>query len=227
VSNQTRHALAYIRVSTEDENPENQLQAILDFAAANGFEIVKVFSDIGISGGEEAFKRPQFAAMYQYAKNNGVRTIIVYDLSRLGRDIFDVLQTYKTLLEDGFNILFVKNPELNVLDSNSPVSQAVRKTILALLAAAAEIERAMIRERTKTALARLKKQGKKLGRPEIPLPIDDIRRMLRRGFTIKEIYEILLKEGKICRETKDGKPDCLSYDTLRKKIRKLKEQGIL
>jgi len=76
-------------------------------------------------------------------------------------------------------------------------------------------------------LQRLKKQGKKLGRPEIPIPIEDIKRMLRRGFTIKEIYDVLLKEGKICRTTKDEKPDCLSYDTLRKKIRKLKEQGIL
>jgi len=222
-----KHAIGYIRVSTEDENPENQKLAILEFANSNGFQIIKFFEDVGVSGGEEAFKRPQFAAMYQYAKNNGVRIIIVYDLSRLGRDIFDVLQTYKTLLEDGFNILFVKNPELNVLDSDSYVSQAVRKTILALLAAAAEIERAMIRERTKTALARLKKQGKKLGRPEIEIPIEDIKRMLRRGFTIKEIYDRLLKEGKICRTTKDGKPDCLSYDTLRKKIRKLREEGAL
>jgi len=222
-----KHAIGYIRVSTEDENPENQKAAILEFAQSNGFTVIRFFEDVGISGGEEAFKRPEFSKMYQYAKNNGVRSIIVYDLSRLGRDIFDVLQTYKTLLEDGFNILFVKNPELNVLDSNSPVSQAVRKTILALLAAAAEIERAMIRERTKTALQRLKKQGRKLGRPEISIPIEDVRRMLRRGFTIKEIYDRLLKEGKICRETKSGKPDCLSYDTLRKKIRKLREEGVL
>jgi len=222
-----KHAIGYIRVSTEDENPENQKAAILEFAAANGFQIIKFFEDIGVSGGEEAFKRPKFIEMYNFAKGNGVRTIIVYDLSRLGRDLFDVLYTYRILLEEGFNILFVKNPELNVLDSDSLVSQAVRKTILALLAAAAEIERAMIRERTKTALARLKKQGRKLGRPSIPVPINDIVRMIRRGYSIKEIYEILLKEGKICRKTKDGKDDCLSYDTLRKKIKQLRDKGVL
>jgi len=223
VSNQK--AFGYVRVSMEKENPENQRMAILDFAARNGIEVIKIFEDIGVSGSEAALKRQGFLDMYNAARLTGIKTIIVYDLTRLGRDLFDVISTYKLLLEEDFRVLFIKNPELNVVDSSSPLGEALRKVLLVILASVAELERAMISERTKTAIERARKEGKRVGRPSIPVPVEDIKRLIRRGLTIREIYEILLKEGKICRETKDGRPDCLSYDTLRKKIKQLRDVG--
>jgi len=220
-------AFGYVRVSMEKENPENQRQAILDFAARNGIEVIKIFEDIGVSGSEPAMKRPGFVDLYNAARLTGIKTVIVYDLTRLGRDLLDVISTYKLLLDEGFRVLFVKNPELNAVDGNSPLGEALRRVLLAVLAAVGELERAMISERTKTALERARKQGKKLGRPEIPIPVNDIKRLLRRGYSIKEIHEMLLREGKICIKLKDGRLDCLSYDTLRKKIKQLKLQGVI
>jgi len=58
--------------------------------------------------------------------------MVVYDLTRLGRDLFDLIETYKKLLEGGFNVLFVKHPELNARP-DSPIGEALRKALLTIL----------------------------------------------------------------------------------------------
>jgi len=216
-----KRAFGYVRVSLESENPENQVKAIEEFAKANGIELLKVFQDIGVSGSKPAFEREEFLKMYEAARLLDVKTVIVLDLTRLGRDLFDLIETYKRLLEEGFTILFVKHPELNAPEEKSPISEAVRKALLTLLAVAAEMERAFIRERTKAAMERLRKEGKKLGRPQYPFPADEVRRLLDQGYSVSEIHRLLTLQGKICRQTKSGKLDCMKYESFRRKVRTL------
>ncbi len=70
-----------------------------------------------------------------------VKAVVIYDISRLGRDMMDVIETYRHLTEDlGLSVLFVKHPELNVIQG-TPLGEAIGKATLALLGIAAEIER--------------------------------------------------------------------------------------
>jgi len=213
-------AFGYVRVSIESENPENQVKAILDFAKSNNIEILKIFQDIGVSGSKAAFEREGFKQLYEAAKLLDVKTIIVFDLTRLGRDLFDLIETYKRLLSEGFTVLFVKHPELNTTGSNTPVSEALRKAILTVLGIVSELERAFIRERTLTGLERARAEGKRLGRKPVDIPIDLIKKYRKQGLSKKAIYTILVSQGYL-RYVEKGFTKVMSYDRFLKRLREL------
>lgn len=94
-----RKAVCYIRVSREDENPENQLFAIQKWAEEHGYEIVP-FMDYAVSGAVDPFQRPGFRMMVSYMKSDGVRTIVVAELERLTRDVehYEKLKDLKKII---------------------------------------------------------------------------------------------------------------------------------
>ncbi len=178
-------AVGYARVSLETEDVENQVKAIQDFAKANGIELIGIFKDVGVSGAKPAIEREGFKQMLNALANMpSVKTVIIYDISRLGRDMMDVVETYRLLTEKyGLNVLFVQHPELNVIQG-SPLGEAIRKATLALLSIAVEIERALIIERTKAGLARARAQGVHLGRRGAEIPVDEVRKCFRGSSTL-------------------------------------------
>ncbi len=151
-----------------------------------------------------------------------VKTVIIYDISRLGRDMLDVVETYRLLTEKhGLNVLFVQHPELNVIQG-SPLGEAIRKATLALLSIAVEIERALIIERTKAGLARARAQGVHLGRRGAEIPVDEVKEYLAMGLTKKAVYRILVKEGKLRFKAK-GQEKVLSYNQFLQRLKKLEK----
>jgi DNA invertase Pin-like site-specific DNA recombinase len=214
-------AVGYARVSVEDEDVENQVKAIEDYARANGLQLVGVFRDVGVSGSRPAMEREGFRQMLSALANMpAVRAVVIYDISRLGRDMMDVVETYRHLTENlGLSVLFVKHPELNVVQG-TPLGEAIRKATLALLGIAAEIERALISERTKAGLARAKAQGKHVGRKGVEVPVEEVREYLTMGLSKKAIYRILVKQGKL-RYSEKGQEKVLSYNWFLQRLKKL------
>ena len=214
-------AVGYARVSLETEDVENQVKAIQDFAKANGIELIGIFKDVGVSGAKPAMEREGFRQMLNALVNMpAVKTVIIYDISRLGRDMLDVVETYRLLTEKhGLNVLFVQHPELNVIQG-SPLGEAIRKATLALLSIAVEIERALIIERTKAGLARARTQGVHLGRRGAEIPVDEVKEYLAMGLTKKAVYRILVKEGKLRFKAK-GQEKVLSYNQFLQRLKKL------
>ncbi len=216
-------ALGYIRVSLNEEHPENQEIALKEFCERNGIELLKVFRDVGVSGAEPALQRPNFKKLLQAAELMDIKTIVVFDLTRIGRDIFDVINTLKYLYDKGFNILFVKHPELNLNNTDSYVARTMRRALVALLASFAEMERSFIRERTKQGMERARREGKHIGRPPIPFPVDKVRQLLAQGKTIKDTWRYLKETGEICRQVRETKQiECMAYETFRRKVKVLK-----
>jgi DNA invertase Pin-like site-specific DNA recombinase len=204
-------AVGYARVSREDEDINNQVHAIEDYAKTNNLTLVGVFRDVGVSGAKPALEREGFRQLLTALESMpAIRTIIVFDITRLGRDMLDVMDTYKLLTERGYNILFIKHPELNVIQS-TPLAEAIRKATLAMLSVTAEIERALISERTKSALARAKAMGKHIGRRGTQIPIDVVRQYLSMGLTKKAIYRLLVQQG-LLRYQERGVVKVLSYN---------------
>jgi len=86
-----------------------------------------------------------------------------------------------------------------------------------LLGILSEIERAIIKERTKAGLERAREEGKRIGRPPYPFRENEVKFFLDRGYRIKDNWKILKADGKICNE----KGKCMSYETFRRKVKKL------
>ncbi len=150
-----------------------------------------------------------------------VKTVIFYDISRLGRSMLDVVETYRLLTEKlGLNVLFIQHPELNVMQ-NTPLGEAIRNATLTLLSIAAEIERALIIERTKAGLARAKAQGKHIGRKPVPIPMDEVRKYRKMGVPLSVIYRILVSEGHLRYRTSKGEEKVMSFGWFRQRVRQL------
>lgn len=214
-------ALGYVRVSILEERIENQIQAIQEFCIKNNIELLKIFEDIGVSGSKPAFKREGFNKLLEASRLLGIKTIVIYDLTRLGRDLFDLIETYKELLRQGYNILFVKHPELNA-KPDSPIGESLRRAMLTILGVVADLERAFIRERTRAGMLRAKKEGKHIGRRPVEIPVDLVKKYARMGLTKKAIYEILIDQGYL-RYREKSRERILSYDRF---CKRLKAMGI-
>jgi DNA invertase Pin-like site-specific DNA recombinase len=213
-------AVGYARVSLETEDINNQVHAIEEYAKTNGLTLVGVFRDIGVSGAKPAMERDGFKQMLSALESMpAIRTIVVFDITRLGRDMLDVMDTYKYLTEKGYDILFVKHPELNVIQS-TPLGEAIRKATLAMLSVTAEIERALISERTKSALARAKAMGKHIGRKGTQIPADVVKQYLALGLTKKSIYRLLVQQG-LLRYQERGVVKVLSYNQFLQRLKAL------
>jgi DNA invertase Pin-like site-specific DNA recombinase len=135
----------YSRVSTDKQSTDAQLHEI-----TSKFPGALVISETA-SG---AKKRPMLMALLGQLKSGD--TLIVYSLDRLGRSTSDVLNMLETLNQNGIN--FISNRE--GVDFRTPVG----KLVLSILAAVAEMEREMIRERVKSGLAAARDQGRLIGR---------------------------------------------------------------
>jgi DNA invertase Pin-like site-specific DNA recombinase len=180
--------LAYIRVSEETENPENQKYAIYEWAARTGHQIAGVYEDVGVSGALPPVERPGFKRLLEaLEQDQGVDGLVVYALDRIARSLGELVEVFRTLEAKGKVIISVRESWLWGLDP------AIRKLIVAILGWAAEMERMFISERTKLALARLKARGVKLGRPRKvneAMALEAVK-YIERGYTLKDAAKIL------------------------------------
>jgi len=155
-------AVAYVRVSQEDENPENQKQAILKWANEHGISNVFFFVDYDVSGATPPRQRERYKAMLEFAKENGIKLILFYDLSRLSRNLEDGLLELRNLTDEGFEFKFVAQEFLDYI--SDPL---MRKKVISDFLWFAELYRADIIRRTKSAMERLKNEGKLYHRPRL------------------------------------------------------------
>ena len=176
---------AYVRVSRDDEQPENQEHAIYRWAAERGHQVVEVVRDVGVSGALPPAQRPGWQRVVQLLES--ADGVVVYALDRVARSLWDLATVVKELEARGKILISVREEWLQNVDPR------VRQLIISVLGWAAEMEREFIRERTREALARLKAQGKPVGRP--PKWSEQTRRriidLVRRGLTLKEACKLV------------------------------------
>jgi DNA invertase Pin-like site-specific DNA recombinase len=152
-------AAIYCRVSTGEQELENQREALLRAAEARGWRVVAVYEDIG-SGAK--FDREGFRKLLQDAAKRKFDAIYVWALDRLSREgLARTVQLIEQLDKWGIKIISHTEPYLDT--SN----ELVRSILLAVIATLAKLERQKISERTKAGLERARRQGKKLGRPSV------------------------------------------------------------
>ena len=147
-------AAIYARVSTFDQDPENQLQELRRYVEARGWAGTE-FVDRGISGAKD--RRPALDDLMTAAKRRRIDVVVVWRLDRFGRNLRHLVTAIEELNSAG--VSFVSLGEN--IDTTSPTG----RLLLGVMGAFAEFERERIRERVMAGLQRARTQGKRLGRP--------------------------------------------------------------
>lgn len=145
----------YLRVSSDEQDVNSQKQGVVEFAKAKGWEIEKYITDEGVSGGKDPDKRNLGPLLKLLQKDD---IIICSEISRLGRDLYMVMDILHHAMNVGCVIYTVKDKFVLGDDIQS-------KVLAFAFGLSAEIERQMIRQRTKEGLKLKVKQGILLGRP--------------------------------------------------------------
>ena len=159
-------AAIYARVSTLDQEPENQLQELRRYLQARGWPAVE-YVDRGVSGAKD--RRPALDQLRSDARRRRFDVLVCWRLDRLGRNLKHLI----TLLEElqALGVAFVSLAE--GIDATTPAG----KLQMHILGAIAEFERERIRERVMAGLQRARTQGTRLGRPHAVIPVDRLQRV--------------------------------------------------
>lgn len=201
-------AIGYVRVSTEGQATEGvsleaQRSRIAAWCELNGYALVNVFVDAGVSG-KRADNRPSLLAALDAATKSG-GALVVYSLSRLARSTKDTIAIGERLEKAGADLVSLSEK----IDTTS----AAGKMIFRMLAVMAEFERDVISERTMTAMAHKRRKGERISRripfgfnlePDgvtlAPNPAEQeilkqIGELRRRGTSLREIASELTRRG--------------------------------
>lgn len=184
-------AVAYARVSTDEQARSGlglgaQRRVAEAEAARHGWTVEHV-ADEGVSGSVRPEDRPGLGPAL--ASLNAGDALIVAKLDRLGRSALDVLRLAESARDKGWRLVAC---DLG-LDTGTPVGAFT----LTALAAVAQLERDLIAQRTRDALAELKRRGVRLGRP-VTLDGDTRKRIValrERGLPLRAIADLLNEEG--------------------------------
>ncbi|MCH8295981.1 recombinase family protein [Candidatus Poribacteria bacterium] len=150
--------LAYLRTSTDKQDLNNQKLEILEYGRQAGIHIHD-FIAISISSKRSDHDRRLDELLARLVSGD---TLVVTEISRLGRSTGQVINLIDKLMASGISIIIIK-PNL-VLDTTQDDIQSL--TMITMLALFAQLERVMISRRTKEALATKKAQGIQLGKPK-------------------------------------------------------------
>jgi DNA invertase Pin-like site-specific DNA recombinase len=155
-----KRAALYMRVSTLDQHPENQLNELRQFAGQRGFEVVEEYTDHGISGAKA--RRPALDRMLKDANRHRFDVVVVWACDRLARSTKHFLQVLDELNDLGIQFL----SQREAIDTDGALGRA----IVVIISAIAELERSLIVERVRAGMRRAKLEGRRIGRT--PLDVD-------------------------------------------------------
>ena len=160
-------------VSTHDQEVENQLEELRTYVAARGWEAHE-YLDEGVSGSLE--HRPALDDLIRDAKRRRFDVLVCWRLDRLGRSLKHLVTLLDELHELG--VAFVSLGE--GIDCTTPAGRLQ----LHILAALAQFERERIAERVRAGLARVRREGRRLGRPPVRVSREAVTSV--RGLSVRE-----------------------------------------
>lgn len=149
--------IAYLRVSTGEQNLNSQKLELHEYARRNGLKIDS-FMEIEISSRKTPQERKIIELLERLKEND---LLLVSELSRLGRSVGQIIQIVDALIKKKIRFAAVK--EAIKINGSQDIQT---KTMITLFGLFAEIERDLISERTKQGLVAARKRGKLLGRPK-------------------------------------------------------------
>ena len=182
-------AVIYARVSStgERQSTSRQVADLTDYANRNGLEVVGVYEE-HISGAKRNEERAVLAECINYAVTNGIEVVVFSEVSRCGRAVWEVLDTIRTLKDNGINAYFQKEG-LSLFGTDGKENPYLA-VMVSVLGVCAQLERENITYRLNSGRAKYIADGGKLG---------------RRGGSVKSKERKQGEYGKVIRSLKAGK----------------------
>lgn len=153
----TKRVALYARVSTETQTTDNQLIELRVVADRMGWMIVEEFVDHAISGGKGRDQRPAFDKLLKGATRRGFDMVAAWSVDRLGRSLKDLVNFLADIDAVGVGLYLHKQG----LNTETPTG----RLMFQMIGMFAEFEKAMIKERVISGIARSKVSGTKSGKP--------------------------------------------------------------
>lgn len=156
-------AIIYARVSslTDRQSTDRQIVDLNNYAKANDIEVVKVFSE-HVSGAKRNADRPALMAAIEYAKVNAIDIVLLSELSRLGRSVYELQAVVKELRDSKVNAYFQKE-NISLFNSDG-TENIVTPILVTVLGVAAQLERESIAYRLNSGRKQAIEKGVKMGR---------------------------------------------------------------
>ena len=172
---------AYLRVSTDQQDVDNQRHGILNYCNSHNLTQISFIEDT--VSGRKKWRERKIGELLTATMQSG-DTLVVSEISRMARSTLQVLEILEIAADAGMSVHVVKQDM--VFAETSDMTSTIMATVLGL---AAQIEREFVSQRTKEALAARKQAGMQLGRPPGPAArhkLDD-REMEIRGLLDKQV----------------------------------------
>ncbi len=196
----TTTAVIYARVSSigDRQNTDRQISDLLDYVSFKNLEISKIYEE-HISGAKKNTERPVLQEAIEYCKTNRISILLVSELSRLGRNAFEVLATVKDLIDSGIN-LYMQKEQLTLLDAEGKPTMFA-PIMIATLSTCAQLERENIKFRLNSGRKLYIERGGKLGRKVGSVKTTeqkkeehkDIISYLKKGYSVRNVAKLCNK----------------------------------
>jgi DNA invertase Pin-like site-specific DNA recombinase len=190
-------AVIYARVSSigDRQNTDRQISDLLDYVEYQKLELCKIYEE-HVSGAKKNVERPVLQQAIEFCKSNRVSILLVSELSRLGRNAFEVLATVKDLIDSGIN-LYMQKEQLTLLDAEGKPTMFA-PIMIATLSTCAQLERENIKFRLNSGRKLYIERGGKLGRKVGSVKTTDQKReeykdvisYLKRGYSVRNTAKL-------------------------------------
>src|SRR5665647_1391593 len=152
-----------VSLNNGTQDYQRQINDLTSYANRNNLIVDSVFAE-KISGAKLNSERIELIKMIEYVKANEIKKILVTELSRLGRDTLQVLQTIEILNQHKIS-LFIENYNIETLTKDKAINP-MSQFLITILAEVARMERKTIRERVASGYANFRANGGRVGRKE-------------------------------------------------------------
>lgn len=180
-------SVIYARVSSvgDRQSTDRQVVDLKEYAEYAKLDVKEVFEE-HISGAKRNDEREGLKNAIAYCKANRIHTLLVSELSRVGRNAFEVLATVKDLVDNGIN-LYMQKEQLNLLDDDGKPTMFA-PIMIATLSTCAQLERENIKFRLNSGLKTYVAKGGKVGRKK-----GSVKTMEQRAEEYRDIITYLKK----------------------------------
>ena len=187
-------SVIYARVSSvgDRQSTARQVADLTQYATTNGMTINEIFEE-HISGAVKNEERPVLCECLDYCIANGINTLLISELSRLGRNVDEVLANVKRCKENNLNIYFQRE-NISIFQADGSKNPFLN-IFVSVLGTCAEMEREAIKFRLDSGLKRYREQGGKVGRK-----VGSIKTREQRQEEYAKVLRCL-KQGKSIRDT--------------------------
>ena len=192
-----KKVVLFCRVSSTNDRQsfDRQINDLKQLAESSGYEIAGIFAE-KVSGAKKNSERKELMKMIEFVNGNNIDKVLVTELSRLGRDPLQILQTLE-ILNDKKISLFIQNYNIETLTPEKEINP-MSQLLCTLLAEIARMERTNTYSRLKSGYQNFRANSGKVGRKEgyrkneesLRIEYAEEIKMLKKGYSYQDIVKI-------------------------------------